>query len=94
MSYLKTGSVSQAIKSINPNAGFSVIDNDPDRITWDSESDVIPKAEILAKVIAMQYFDLRKKAYPAITDQLDQMYHDFDGWKASIKAIKDKYPKS
>jgi len=42
----------------------------------------------------MQYFDLRKKAYPAITDQLDQMYHDFDGWKASIKAIKDKYPKS
>jgi len=94
MSYLKTGSVSQAIKSINPNAGFSVIDNDPDRITWDSESDVIPKAEILAKVIAMQYLDLRKKAYPAITDQLDQMYHDFDGWKASIKAIKDKYPKS
>jgi len=94
MTYLTTGSVIEAIKAINPDAGCSVVDNDPDRITWDSESDVIPKAEILAKVIAMQYFDLRKKAYPAITDQLDQMYHDFDAWKASIKAIKDKHPKS
>jgi len=27
--------------------------------------------------------------------QLDDIYHNgIDGWKASIKAIKDKYPKS
>ena len=27
-------------------------------------------------------------------DQLDDLYHNgIDGWKASIKVIKDKYPK-
>lgn len=26
-------------------------------------------------------------------DQLDMMYHDFDDWKAKVKAIKDKHPK-
>ena len=25
--------------------------------------------------------------------QLDMIYHDIDGWKAKIKAVKDKYPK-
>ena len=33
--------------------------------------------------------------YPSIADQLDRIYHDgIDAWKASIKTIKDKYPKS
>ncbi len=36
----------------------------------------------------------RKKEYPKIQDQLDDIYHNgIDGWKATIKAIKDKYPK-
>ena len=36
----------------------------------------------------------RKKEYPRIQDQLDDIYHNgIDGWKATIKAIKDKYPK-
>ena len=94
MSYLETGSVIEAIKAINPDAGCSVVDNDPDRITWDSEADVISKADILAKVESFQYHSKRKDAYPGIKEQLDAIYHDFDGWKASIKAIKDKYPKS
>jgi hypothetical protein len=25
--------------------------------------------------------------------QLDMMFHDFDGWRAAVKAIKDRYPK-
>ena len=38
--------------------------------------------------------DLRKKAYPAWQDQLDDIYHNgVDGWKATIKTTKDKYPK-
>ena len=38
----------------------------------------------------------RRTEYKAIgiNEQLDMMYHDFDNWKATIKAIKDKYPKS
>lgn len=33
-------------------------------------------------------------AYPSITDQLDQIYHEgVDAWKASIQAIKDANPK-
>ncbi len=36
----------------------------------------------------------RKKEYPLIEDQLDDIYHNgIDGWKATIKATKDKYPK-
>ena len=37
----------------------------------------------------------RRAEYPNTEDQLDDIYHNgIDGWKATIKAIKDKYPKS
>ena len=94
MSYLEAGSVIEAIRAINPNAGCSVIDNDPDRITWDNQADVISKEDILAKVNEMQYYSKRKHAYPEIREQLDAIYHDIDAWRASIKVIKDEYPKS
>jgi predicted lipoprotein len=36
----------------------------------------------------------RKAEYPSIADQLDDIYHNgIDGWKATIKTTKDKYPK-
>ena len=35
----------------------------------------------------------RLNAYGTISNQLDEMYHNFDGWKERIKSIKDKYPK-
>ena len=93
MSHLTTGSVIEAIKAINPDAEVSVVDNDPDRITWD-KGDVIAKDVILAKVIAMQYVEKRKKEYPEIKQQLDDIYHNgIDEWKKTIKAVKDKYPK-
>ncbi len=93
MSHLTTGSVIEAIKAINPDAEVSVVDNDPDRITWD-KGDVIAKDVILAKVIAMQYIEKRKKEYPEIKQQLDDIYHNgIDEWKKTIKAVKDKYPK-
>ncbi len=41
------------------------------------------------------YTDARKAEYPPIEDQLDKIYHSgIDAWKADIKAIKDKYPKT
>ena len=43
---------------------------------------------------ANEYKQNRVAEYPAIVDQLDDIYHNgIDGWKATIKAIKDKYPK-
>lgn len=40
------------------------------------------------------YAEKRQAEYPSIGDQLDDIYHNgIDGWKSTIKAIKDKYPK-
>jgi len=43
---------------------------------------------------AQAYARNRKAEYPAIVDQLDDIYHNgIDGWKVTIKVTKDKYPK-
>ena len=40
------------------------------------------------------YVDKRIAEYPSIAEQLDDIYHNgVDAWKATIKAVKDKYPK-
>ena len=51
------------------------------------------KKELEAQYIANKYQRDRAVAYDPIPEQLDQIYHDMDGWKAKIKAVKDKYPK-
>ena len=36
----------------------------------------------------------RMSEYPSIQDQLDTLYHEgYEGWKAKIEAVKNKYPK-
>ena len=41
------------------------------------------------------YTESRRIEYPSVEDQLDKIYHSgIDAWKADIKAIKDKYPKT
>ena len=41
------------------------------------------------------YTDARKAEYPPLEEQLDKIYHSgVDAWKADIKKIKDKYPKT
>jgi hypothetical protein len=43
---------------------------------------------------APTYAELRAAEYPSIPDQLDTLYHGgYDAWKATIQAVKDKYPK-
>jgi len=57
--------------------------------------------EIAVKIAELQAaFDImdcrrsRKAEYPSMEDQLDDIYHNgIDGWKATIKTTKDKYPK-
>jgi hypothetical protein len=40
------------------------------------------------------YQENRVAEYPSIGDQLDDIYHNgITAWKATIKVIKDKYPK-
>jgi len=47
---------------------------------WDLEND--------------SYKSKRRAEYPSIENQLDDLYHNgIDGWKTTIKAIKDKYSK-
>ena len=36
----------------------------------------------------------RRKAYGSWNDQLDEIYHDIDAWKARLLTIKNSNPKS
>ena len=91
----------EAIKKINPNAQVSVNADDINQITWHNGTTPIPKADIEAKIVelqaeydAKQYQRDRVLEYPSMADQLDDIYHNgIDAWKATIKTIKDKYPK-
>ena len=40
------------------------------------------------------YKSNRRAEYPSVADQLDDIYHNgIDGWKTTIKAVKDKHSK-
>ena len=46
-------------------------------------------------VVEPSYSELRAAEYPSREDQLDKIYHSgVNAWKAEIKQIKDKYPKT
>ena len=94
-------SLAQTILLINPKALVTIDDEDVKKITWHDGTTPIAEADILAKQKELQaeydankYQRDRAEAYPSIADQLDDLYHNgIDGWKTTIKAIKDKYPK-
>ena len=45
--------------------------------------------------VTTDYKISRREEYPLLEEQLDKIYHSgVNAWKADIKAIKDKYPKS
>ena len=93
--------VIDAILKINPNAEVNVSGDDINQIVWHEGTTPIPKADIEAKMAELQteydnnkYQRDRAAEYPSIKDQLDDIYHNgIDGWKTTIKAVKDKYPK-
>ena len=89
-----------AILAINPKAQVSVNAEDYDQITWHgttpiSVDDIKAKqAELKKAYDDAKYQRDRKAEYPSIEDQLADLYHNgIDGWKATIKVTKDKYPK-
>ena len=91
----------KSILAINPKAEASVNEEDVKQITWHNDTKPISESEILKKqkeLIAdynsKEYQRKRVNEYPSIEDQLDDLYHNgIDGWKSTIKTIKDKYPK-
>lgn len=88
-----------AILALKPNAQFRL---DDDVLTWTDPVLTEPTAkEITDKMAELQtaydnnaYQRSRATEYPSMADQLDDIYHNgIDAWKATIKKIKDKYPK-
>lgn len=81
----------EALRRLNTNIvsiiGTVATDKDNKIITYDIDA-------VNAEVKSKEYQEKRKAEYPSIEDQLDDLYHNgIDGWKTTIKAIKDKYPK-
>ena len=97
--------ITEAVKSLVPDTAYST-DNGK-IVDWDMseiKSNAIQPtdAEIATEVSRLQgiydsqeYARNRAEAYPSIADQLDDIYHNgVAGWKTSIKAVKDQYPKT
>jgi hypothetical protein len=66
-------------------------------IAYDKDENIIEydNNAVEALIASEAYKDLRAKEYPAITDQLDYIYHNgIDAWKTNmIDPVKTKYPK-
>ena len=96
-----TISKSDAIRSLCPKAEFSVTG---DVVKFDNlhgetqptDSEIATEQTRLeTKYTNDKYQRDRASEYPSVVDQLDKIYHSgVNAWKADIKAIKDKYPKS
>jgi hypothetical protein len=89
----------EALQSLTPNAEWTLRD---DGLEWHSTDITQPTdAEIATEISRLQtefdsnqYQRDRATDYPAIADQLDDIFHNgIDGWKATIQLTKDKYPK-
>ena len=72
-------------------SGVTLMDGSTLSFTFD---DVLAKKKELEDEYEKQaYARARADAYDPIPEQLDQIYHDMDGWKKRIKSVKDKFPK-
>lgn len=92
----------QAIKSLRPNSAFEIEYNKYETLKWYDESIAPPTEEeikveyekLIRDFESKEYYRLRGLTYPSVVEQLDIMYHEgFEGWRAKIQEIKDRYPK-
>jgi uncharacterized coiled-coil DUF342 family protein len=86
-----------AIEVLMPNGGWWKIGEKffcDEGLTLPTEKEINDKVtELQTEYDSKKYQRDRAVAFDPIPEQLDQIYHDIDGWKAKIKAVKDKYPK-
>lgn len=81
-----------AIRALHSNVvlirGNEAFDVDGKLVQYDME-------QVQAYIDAQAYKVKRAAEYPSITDQLDLLFHGgINAWKASIQAVKTKYPKA
>jgi len=89
---------SDALSKLCPNGGWI---QDGDTTIWLDGYDPVSEEEIVQKVAELEYQEeineyqrQRAREYPSYADQFDQIYHEgVDAWKATVQAVKDKYPK-
>ena len=80
------------VVSIDDTAG--AFDKDGKSVILDQSKIDAARTTLNAEYAALEYSRNRAAEYPPIEDQLDTIYHSgVAGWKTTIKAIKDKYPK-
>ena len=89
----------EAIRKAYPTAitiddGTGAFDKDGNSITLEQSKIDAARSEIDTAYAAVKYQRDRAAEYPSLVNQLDDIYHNgIDGWKATIKTTKDKYPK-
>ena len=95
--------ISAALTELRPGAEWTLRGETYAGLEWnDSKQPKPTESEVNAKCAELKtaydnkkYQRDRAAEYPSVVDQLDDIYHNgIDGWKATIKATKDKYPKS
>ena len=80
------------VVSIDDGAG--AFDKDGKSVTLEQSKIDAARTTLNAEYAALEYSRNRAAEYPSIEDQLDDIYHNgVAGWKTTIKAVKDKYPK-
>jgi hypothetical protein len=93
-------SIAKALLQLTPGAQWVIRD---DVIDWmDTEQTQPTQEEIVQKIAEIEYTEeveaykeVRAKAYPVMSEQLDKIFHEgIDAWKAEIQAIKDVHPKA
>jgi hypothetical protein len=90
----------EAIRKAYPNAvtindGTGAFDSSGNKITLVQSEIDAARTELNTAYAALKYQRDRADEYPSVVDQLDDIYHNgIDGWKATIKTTKDKYPKN
>jgi len=94
--------IGTAIRAINPSAVYGIVtENGVSTIEYLEGTEPIEQSVLDAKIVeleaewdAQEYARNRATEYPALAEQLDEIYHNgMDSWKAVIKVTKDKYPK-
>ena len=81
--------IHSSVRTINGNTEKTIVATDKD-----NKEVTIDWTKVKAWKDPNEYQYKRADEYPSIVDQLDDIYHNgIDGWKKTIKGVKDKYPK-
>jgi len=95
--------ITKALQSLRPGAEWSLNGDTYEGLQWYDDNELPPptEEEVQVEIERLQqeyqnnqYQRDRASEYPSIQDQLDTLYHQgYDGWKARIDEVKNKYPK-